>query len=96
MTVQPMTLLTIISEAVLEDILVDEIMGLGAKGYTISDARGKGTHGTRAGRWTQGGNIRIEVVGNAALCGRIIERLQAAYEQDYGLLMFTTPIELQN
>jgi nitrogen regulatory protein P-II 2 len=96
MTAQPMTLLTIISEAVLEDILVDEIMGLGAKGYTISDARGKGTHGTRAGRWTQGGNIRIEVVGNAALCGHIIGRLQAAYEQDYGLLMFTTPIELQN
>jgi hypothetical protein len=93
---QPMTLLTIISETVLEDILLDEITELGAKGYTVSDARGRGTHGTRAGRWTQGGNIRIEVIGNAALCQRIVERLQATYEKDYGLLMFSAPIELQN
>ncbi len=96
MTTQPMTLLVIISEAVLEDTLIDEITDLGAKGYTITDARGRGTHGTRAGRWTQGGNIRIEVIGNAQLCGRIVERLQRAYEKDYGLLMYTVPIELQN
>ena len=96
MTAQPMTLLTIVTEAVLEDTLIDEITTLGAKGYTIVEARGRGTHGTRAGRWTQGGNIRIEVVGNAVLCGRIIERLQFAYERDYGLLMYTAPIDLQN
>jgi hypothetical protein len=96
MPCQPMTLLTIISEAVLEDTLIEEITKLGAKGYTIIDARGRGTHGTRAGRWTQGGNIRLEVVGNAVLCGRIIERLQTAYEKDYGLLMYTHPIDLQN
>jgi hypothetical protein len=42
MTSQPMTLLVIISETVLEDILLDEIMDLGAKGYTITDARGRG------------------------------------------------------
>lgn len=96
MKAQPMTLLVIVSEAVLEDILIDEITALGAKGYTITEARGRGTHGTRAGRWTQGGNIRIEVVGNAQLCERIVERLQAAYERDYGLLMYTAAIELQN
>ena len=96
MTTQPMTLLVIISETVLEDTLIDEISDLGAKGYTITDARGRGTHGTRAGRWTQGGNIRIEVIGNAQLCGRIVERLQRTYEKDYGLLMYTVPIELQN
>jgi len=50
----------------------------------------------RSGKWTVGGNIRIEVVGDAALCARIVERLQSEYEKDYGLLMFTTPVELQN
>jgi hypothetical protein len=96
MPAQAMTLLTILSEAVLEDTLVDEIMALGAKGYTISEARGRGAHGERSGRWTAGGNIRIEVIGDAALCSRIVERLQAAYEPDYGLLMFTCVVELQN
>jgi len=96
MPVQPMLLLTILTEAVLEDTLIDEIMNLGARGYTISDARGRGTHGVRSGKWTVGGNIRIEVVGDAALCARIVERLQSEYEKDYGLLLFTTPVELQN
>ena len=51
MPAQAMILLTILSEAVLEDTLVDEIMALGAKGYTISEARGRGTHGVRSGKW---------------------------------------------
>lgn len=67
MPAQSMTLLTILSEAVLEDILIDEIMGLGAKGYTVSEARGRGTHGVRSGKWTAGGNIRIEVIGDGEL-----------------------------
>jgi hypothetical protein len=92
----PMQLLTILTEAILEDTLIDEIMALGAKGYTVSEARGSGTHGLRSGKWTVSGNIRIEVVGDAALCARIVEHLQAQYERDYGLLMFTTQVELQN
>lgn len=96
MTAQPMILLTIISEAILEDMLVDDVTELGAKGYTITDARGRGSHGLRSGNWRKEGNIRMEVVGDANLCSRIIARLHATYEQDYGLLMFTNSIELQN
>jgi len=92
----PKILLTIFSETVLEDTLVDEIMTLGAKGYTISDARGRGTHGLRSGKWSAGGNIRIEVVGDAELCARIVTRLQDTYEENYGLLMYTSTVELQN
>jgi alkanesulfonate monooxygenase SsuD/methylene tetrahydromethanopterin reductase-like flavin-dependent oxidoreductase (luciferase family) len=88
-------LLTILTEAVLEDTVIDEITALGARGYTISEARGRGTHGVRSGKWTVGANLRIEVVGEPAECTRIAEHLQAAYGRDYGLLMFTTPIELQ-
>ena len=93
---QAKVLLTILSEALLEDTLIDEITGLGAKGYTISEARGRGTHGVRSGKWTAGGNIRIEVIGDAPLCARIVERLKSAYDKDYGLLMFTYPVDIQN
>jgi hypothetical protein len=67
MTGQSMLLLTIISEAILEDTLIEEIMAMGAKGYTVSEARGRGTHGVRTGKWTAGGNIRLEVIGDAEL-----------------------------
>ena len=96
MSAQPMNLLTIVSETALEDTLVDEIMQLGAKGYTITDVRGRGTHGLRSGKWSAGGNIRIEVVDDADLCARIVARLNDAYEENYGLLMFTSAVELQN
>jgi nitrogen regulatory protein PII len=95
MTGQSMLLLTIISEAILEDTLIEEIMAMGAKGYTVSEARGRGTHGVRSGKWTAGGNIRIEVVGEAELCRQIVDRLQP-YERDYGLLIFTSQVELLN
>ena len=92
----PMILLTIFSEAVLEDDMVDEIMSLGAKGYTITDARGRGTHGLRSGKWSAGGNIRVEVIGDAELCARIAARLQQNYDENYGLLMYTRTVDLLN
>jgi hypothetical protein len=90
------TLLVIVSEALLEDLLIEEITALGVRGYTITEARGSGTHGVRRGKWTAGGNIRIEVIGDAELCARIVARLQTTYERDYGLLMFTSPVMLQS
>ena len=92
----PKTLLTIVTETILEDTLIDEIMALGAKGYTITDARGRGTHGLRSGKWTKEGNIRIEIIGDAELCARIVARLDDAYEENYGLLMYTSTVELMN
>ncbi len=91
----PKILLTIISETVLEDTLIDEIMSLGAKCYTISDARGRGSHGVRSGKWSESGNIRIDVVGDAELCARIVSRLQDQYEKNYGLMMYTSAVEIQ-
>jgi hypothetical protein len=87
-------LLTIVTEAVLENLLIEEITSLGAKGYTVTDARGRGAHGLRSGNWPKEGNIRIEVVGDASLCAAIAERLKEIYAQDYGLMMFTTPVEV--
>jgi len=95
MAPQSMLLLTILAEAVLEDTLIEVIMSLGAKGYTVSEARGRGDHGLRSGKWSAGANLRIEVIGSQELCARIIEQLQANYEKNYGLMMFTHPVELQ-
>jgi hypothetical protein len=89
-------LITVVAEAILEDMLVDDIQRLGASGYTISDARGWGKHGRRRGNWRQGGNIRIEVLGSDELCTAIAEHLRQNYQKDYGLLIFTTEALLHN
>lgn len=54
--------LTIVTEAALESILVRELEELGARGYTITDARGKGHRGLRNASWSPSSNIRIEIV----------------------------------
>lgn len=88
--------ITVVAEAILEDSLVGDIRRLGATGYTISDVRGWGKHGNRRGDWRQGGNIRIEVLGSEALCAAIAEHLRQNYQEDYGLLIFTTEALLHN
>jgi hypothetical protein len=55
-------LLTIVTEAVLERELIAELDALGVRGYTITDARGRGGRGTRKSDWAQEGNIRVEIV----------------------------------
>ncbi|MFO8155145.1 MAG: DUF3240 family protein [Pseudomonadota bacterium] len=89
-------LLTIVSEALLEDTLVDDIRRLGAPGYTVTDARGWGQQGQRRGNWRQGGNIRIEVLGSEELCTAISEHMRQHYQKDYGLLIFSTEAVLHN
>ncbi|MGM0552480.1 MAG: P-II family nitrogen regulator [Pseudomonadota bacterium] len=91
-----MFLLTVVAEALLEDMLIDEVRRLGAAGYTVTDARGWGRHGKRRGNWRQGGNIRMEVIGSQELCDGIAAHFREQYEDDYGLLMFTTPVTLKN
>ncbi|WP_019593810.1 hypothetical protein [Thioalkalivibrio sp. ALM2T] len=91
-----MHLLTVVAEAILEEMLIDEVRGMGAAGYTVTDARGWGRHGKRRGNWRQGGNIKVEVVASAELCDRIAARFKEQYEADYGLLMFTIPVALKN
>jgi hypothetical protein len=94
MTAQPKTLLTIITEGVLENSLIDDFKRLGVIGYTISEARGLGTHGLRTGNWRKDGNIRVDIVADSDQCARIVDQLRADYDRDYGLLMYSCPVDL--
>lgn len=89
-------LLTLVTEAALESSISEAVMRLGARGYTITDARGRGAHGVRSGDWGQGNNIRLEVIGGSELIQRIIDHLRENYDQNYGLLMFTTPVQIHS
>ena len=54
-------MLTVVCEGALESRLIKDLMALGAKGYTVTDAHGTGPRNQRNGD-LEGGNIRIEVV----------------------------------
>lgn len=89
-------LLTIICEAVLEPFLEQELPPLGVTGYTITDARGLGTHGRRSGVWRKEGNIRVDILCDPALAERVTELLRREYEANYGLLVFSSPVQVHS
>ncbi len=96
MSTQPFVLLTIVTEAVLESAIAADILRLGARGYTVIDARGSGSHGVRSGAWGQGNNIRVEVISDEKIINDIITHLRDNYDQNYGLLMFTGRVEVHS
>ena len=90
----PRRLLTVVTEAVLERELVAELEALGVRGYTITEARGKGGRGRRQSNWAQEGNIRVEIVCEPALAERVAQRLRERYYDHYAMILFMQDVDV--
>lgn len=87
-------LLTIVTEALLEQRMVKDLERLGAHGYTIIDARGKGGRGVRNAGWESSGNIHIEVVCDATTATAIAVSLKEHYYDNYAMILFIGDVEV--
>ena len=94
MTAHTRTLLTVICEAALEKKLLADLENLGAPGWTLSDARGRGSRGVRSAGWDTEGNIRLEVIGSRELAERIASHLQARYYANYAMVATLSEVEV--
>ena len=87
-------LLTVITEANLERRLVEDLRQLGARGWTVTDARGQGHRGKRTADWEHGGNIRLEVICDVALAERLVAHLQERYYDHYAMVLYVHDVEV--
>ena len=87
-------LLTVVTETALEATLVSEIERLGARGYTITDARGKGSGGKRDATWAPHANIRLEVLCGADTALAICEALRERYSDNYSMVMYVADVDV--
>lgn len=85
-------LLTVITEAALESVLAKDLERLGVHGYTVTDARGKGSRGTRNAAWGESSNIRVEIVCDTAVAEAIASHLQARYCENYAMILFVSDV----
>lgn len=92
MKTHPRKLIGIITEAALESLLVKDVLRLGAHGYTISDVRGGGRHGSREADWEGDRNIRMEIICDEAVATTIAEYVRATYADNYALTIFVADI----
>lgn len=87
-------LLTLICESDLERKLSDEVMALGAHGYTVTEARGRGAHGERDAAWAPSGNIRMEVICESGVAQTIAAHVKKTYFAHYSMVVYLSDVEV--
>lgn len=88
------TLLTVITEAAIEESVLNDLDKLGVSGYTVTDARGRGGRGRRDASWKEAANIRIEVICNRHLAEAALSHLQTHYYVNYAMVSFIQDVEI--
>lgn len=88
-----MTKLTVVSESLLRDELLDLMRKAGATGFTVTTADGEGSRGVRATEW-EGPNIRIETIVSEELADQVLAQLAESYFDDYAVIAWLTDIKV--
>lgn len=91
---QTTKLITIFTEAALESQLVKDIDRLGAPGYTITNARGRGDQGLRGASWEANANIRVEIICSPTMAATISQYLQETYYDNYAMVIFSNEVDV--
>jgi nitrogen regulatory protein P-II 2 len=93
MNLSILKLVTIIADNSLKQNLLDDIKALGAKGYTLTEAEGEGSHGSRLFE-LEGENIKLELIVSESVAEKIIERLADKYFERYGVVSYVQTVEV--
>jgi len=93
MRTEPMKLLTLIAEPVLEDRLVADLRRLGARGWSVGAVHGEDTRGARTGEW-EGGSVRIETLVSDEVADRILERLEKDYFPRFEVVAYVADVRV--
>lgn len=86
-------LVTIVAERILEDRLLRKLEELGAKGYTLTQAAGKGSRGVRASEW-EGPDTRIETLVSPGVADAIIEYVAENFFEHYAVIVYAQDAEV--
>ena len=89
----PLTLLTIVAEAILKDRLVEEFTQTGAKGHTLTECEGSGSRHRRVGE-VLGANIKLELIVSAEVADRMLKVLAEEYFPHYAVIAFISSVSV--
>lgn len=93
MELRELTLVTIITERLLRDEIIDHLKETGVSGYTLSDTTGEGSRGIRASDW-EGKNVKIEVIANHDMATKIIQQISNEYFEIYAVVAYTQKVNV--
>ena len=93
MELRELTLVTIITERLLRDEIIDRLKETGVSGYPLSDTTGEGSRGIRASDW-EGKNVKIEVIANHDMATKIIQQISNKYFENYAVVAYTQKVNV--
>jgi nitrogen regulatory protein P-II 2 len=88
----PKTLLTIMTEAVLEPQLQREARERGAHGWVVSEVRGAAQEGLREGAWEADRTIEMKVVCDRAVADAIGQHVLTTYAPHYSVAIWFSDV----
>ncbi len=86
-------LVTIVTERILEDRLLRKVEELGARGYTLTQATGKGSRGVRASEW-EGPDTRIQSLVSKEVADSIVEYVAENFFEHYAVIVYVQDAEV--
>ncbi len=89
----PVVCLTIVAEAVVEQRLLRDVEAAGARGWTVTSGRGRGSGSVDASDW-EGPNVRIEALVAPAVADRALELLAERYFDRFAVIAWTSPAQV--
>lgn len=87
MNTTTLKIVTIVTERILEARLLRKIEELGAKGYTLTQAAGKGSRGVRASEW-EGPDTRIETLVSEEVAEKIVDYIAETFFEHYAVIVY--------
>jgi len=84
---------TLVAEGILADRIFEDILRLGATGYTVTEAEGRGSRGVRASDW-EGKNIKVETLVKPEVADKILECLAEKYFKHFAVVAYAHDVEV--
>jgi nitrogen regulatory protein PII len=94
MQLEKRKLVTIVTEAAIEDEILRAVMQCGVHGYTVSDARGLGARGERSAGWQRDANVRIEMICSDSTADCVMTRLRDAFFENYAVVLWLSDVQV--
>ena len=88
-----LTKITIITEGILREKMVELVKKHGATGYTLTKVEGEGSRGVRASDW-EGRNICVETLVTAEVADIILAELNTTFFEDYSVIAWLTEVNV--
>ena len=84
---------TIVSERLLKEALLDLLKSEGSTGHTLTACEGEGSRGVHASDW-EGRNIQIETIVSPETAERILERIGNHYMENYAIIAYLSDVSV--